>query len=51
MKHISKYFFSLLLILCVVQVQAQEKDSIIVPPKIERYGIRVGADLSKLART
>ena len=51
MKHISKYFFSLLLILCVTELQAQKKDSIVIPPKMERYGIRVGADLSKLART
>lgn len=51
MKHISKYTFSFLLILYALQIQAQKKDSIIIPPKIERYGIRVGADLSKLART
>ncbi|WP_084683085.1 DUF6048 family protein [Flavobacterium antarcticum] len=51
MKHISKYSFSLLWILCSVSVHAQEKDSIVVPPKIERYGIRVGADLSKIARS
>lgn len=30
---------------------AQQNDSIVVPPKIERYGIRVGADLSKIAKT
>ncbi len=51
MKHISKYFFSILLILCSISIKAQEKDSVVVPPKIERYGVRVGADLSKIART
>lgn len=51
MKHISKYSFSILLILCSISTQAQQKDTIVTPPKIERYGIRVGADLSKIART
>lgn len=51
MKHISKYSFSLLWILCGVSLHAQENDTIVVAPKIERYGIRVGADLSKIART
>ncbi len=51
MKHISKYSFSLLLILCSLSVDAQENDTIVVTPKIERYGIRLGADLSKIART
>ncbi len=51
MKHISKYSFSLLLILCSLSVFAQENDTIVVTPKIERYGIRLGADLSKIART
>ena len=31
--------------------QAQQKDTVVVPPKIERYGIRLGADLSKIIRT
>ena len=51
MKHISKYSFSILWILCSISVHAQQKDTIVTPPKIERYGIRVGADLSKIART
>lgn len=51
MKHISKYYFSILWILCSISVHAQQKDTIVTPPKIERYGIRVGADLSKIART
>lgn len=50
-KHMLKFISSLLLILCGISIQAQESDTIIVPPKVERYGIRVGADLSKIART
>jgi len=52
MKHMLKYSFSLLFVLGSVIGQAQavkKKDSI--PPKTERYGLRVGVDLSKLART
>ena len=37
--------------MCSISIQAQQKDTIVTPPKIERYGIRVGADLSKIART
>ena len=56
MKPISKYIFSLLLLFSL-SFQAQEKkvdpkttkDSI--PPKMERFGIRAGIDLNKLART
>ena len=51
MKHISRYYFNLILILCSSLIVAQEKDSIKAIPKIERYGIRVGADVSKIART
>ena len=51
MKHISKFSFSLLLILCAFTIHAQEKDSIKSPEKVERYGIRVGADISKLVRS
>lgn len=51
MKHISKFSFSLLLILCAFTIRAQEKDSIKSPEKVERYGIRVGADVSKLVRS
>ena len=52
MKHISKYTFSLLIVLISFLAQAQEvkvKDSI--PPKKERYGIRFGVDLFKLSRS
>lgn len=51
MKHISKYSFSLLWMLCSISIYAQKNDTVVVPPKIERYGVRVGADLYKLART
>jgi len=51
MKPISKYFFSLYLLLSTIATFAQANDSVVIPPKIERYGIRVGADLSKIART
>lgn len=51
MKHISKYSFSLLWILCSISTFAQEKDTITVTSKTERYGIRVGADISKIARS
>ena len=52
MKHISKYTFSLLVLLLSFLGQAQvatKKDSI--PPKKERYGIRFGVDLFKLSRS
>lgn len=51
MKHISKYIFSTILVLCGIFVQAQQQDSLVTPPKIERYGLRVGVDISKIART
>lgn len=51
MKHISIFSFSLCWILCSFSVKAQQEDSLVVPPKVERYGIRVGADLSKIVRS
>lgn len=50
MKFMLKYSFSLLLIFFSLAIKAQEKtkDTII---KTERYGLRLGADVSKLART
>ncbi len=53
MKHISKYIFSILLVLCSLSIQSQEKkkDSLIAVPKVERYGLRVGVDLFKLTRS
>jgi hypothetical protein len=37
--------------LCSILTYAQANDSVVILPKIERYGIRIGADLSKIART
>lgn len=55
MKHISRYISSLsiILILCSSSLMAQEikKDSVVAPLKSERYGIRFGADLFKIARS
>lgn len=51
MKHIFRYSFSIFLLLYGTLTVAQATDSVIVLPKIERYGLRVGADLSKIART
>ena len=50
MKHMSKYTFSILLILTSFLVIAQTKtDSI--SPKIEKYGVRFGADILKLIQS
>jgi hypothetical protein len=53
MKHISKFTFSITLLLASLLSQAQvateTKDT--VAPKMERYGLRVGVDLYKLTRS
>lgn len=50
-KHILKFSFSLLLLIIFCQsVYTQEKDTI-VPIKTERYGLRLGVDLQRLAKT
>ncbi len=46
-----KYFFSIVLILCFLLSQSQEKTQDTIKPSIERYGLRVGADLFKIARS
>ncbi|RZK11645.1 MAG: hypothetical protein EOO46_06020 [Flavobacterium sp.] len=54
MKHISTYIsYSLILILCSSTIEAQEKktDSVATPVVAQRYGIRFGVDLLKIART
>lgn len=53
MKHISKYFFSILLVLISFSIHAQkEKDSTVTTSeKSKRYGIRFGVDLFKLSRS
>jgi hypothetical protein len=51
MKHTSKFTFSITLILLSFLVNAQQKKTDSIPPKIERFGIRVGADIFKLTRS
>ncbi len=51
MKYMSKFTFSILLILMSFLVIAQTKKSDSIPTKIEKYGIRFGADISKLIQT
>lgn len=51
MKHTSKFTFSIVLILLSFLVNAQQKKIDSIPTKIERFGIRVGADLFKLTRS
>lgn len=56
MKHTLKYISSIFFLLFVASAFSQEtvQDSIVtkvVPEKVQRYGIRVGADISKLARS
>ena len=54
MKHISKYFFSIILILCSLQMISQNKkskDTTTVLPTIDRYGLRIGVDFFKLSRS
>ena len=56
MKHISKYFFNLLIVMISFSVQSQEakketkvKDSI--PSSVERFGVRFGVDVYKLSKS
>lgn len=55
MKHILKYTFSFLLLLVTLSASSQQQnDSVslpVKPVKTERYGLRVGVDLHRLART
>lgn len=53
MKHISAYISYSLILLCSLSTMAQEKkkDSVIAPLKSERYGVRFGVDMLKIART
>ena len=51
MKHTSKFTFSIALILLSFLVNAQQIKTDSIPPKIERFGIRFGADLFKLTRS
>lgn len=54
MKHISKFTFSICLVLLSLTGSAQEKTAIkkdTIPLKKERYGLRLGVDLFKLTRS
>nr|WP_294777918.1 DUF6048 family protein [uncultured Flavobacterium sp.] len=54
MKYISKFTFSIALVLLSLTGNAQEKTSAkkdSIPPKMERYGLRLGVDLFKLTRS
>lgn len=53
MKHISKYSFSILLVLISFSMHGQEeKDTVNIKPlKSERYGVRFGVDLYKVTRS
>ena len=51
MKHTSKFTFSIVLILLSFLVNAQQKKTDSIPPKIEKFGIRFGADIFKLTRS
>jgi len=49
--HILLFFISMLLLPCSLMAQDTENATDTIPKRIEKYGIRVGVDLSKLART
>ena len=51
MKHTSKFTFSIALVLLSFLVNAQQKKTDSIPPKIEKFGIRFGADIFKLTRS
>ncbi|MCY1485377.1 hypothetical protein D3C87_60450 [compost metagenome] len=51
MKYTLKSIFNLALVLISLSAAAQEKKPDTIVPKIERYGLRVGADLYKIARS
>ena len=51
MKYMSKFTFSILLILTSLLVNGQTIKTDSIPPKIEKYGVRFGADISKLIQS
>ncbi len=51
MKHTFAFLFSLVLVCTALETNAQEKKQDSIPSKTYRYGVRVGVDLSKIART
>jgi len=51
MKHTLRFIFNLALVLVSLTATAQEKKKDTIIPRTERYGLRVGADLYKIARS
>ena len=51
MKYMSKFTFSILLILTSFVMIAQNKKTDSIQAKIEKYGVRFGADISKLVQS
>jgi hypothetical protein len=51
MKHTLAFLFSLIAVCSAIETKAQDKKTDSVPAKTYRYGVRVGVDLSKIART
>ena len=51
MKFMLKFSFNILILLLSVGVFAQDKKTDTIKPKTQRYGLRLGVDLSKIART
>lgn len=51
MKHTLRFIFNLAFVLVSLSATAQEKKKDTIIPRTERYGLRVGADLYKIARS
>ncbi len=51
MKFMLKFSFKIIFLLLSFAIYAQDKKKDTIIPKTQRYGLRVGLDLSKLART
>ena len=51
MKHTLAFLFSLIAVCSALETKAQDKKTDSVPAKTYRYGVRVGVDLSKIARS
>ena len=51
MKHTLVFLFSLIAVCSALETKAQDKKTDSVPAKTYRYGVRVGVDLSKIARS
>ena len=51
MKHTLAFLFSLIAVFSALDTKAQDKKTDSIPAKTYRYGVRVGVDLSKIART